>query len=84
MLVSFSALFLPIKFFFQSIKKAIFNILTIGKDKKKILGEEKFENKKNIYYQNKINKLKKILNISSDIRVYNSVNNSILIKKKKN
>ena len=71
-------------FFFQLIKKAIFNILTIGKDKKKILGEEKFENKKNIYYQNKINKLKKILNISSDIRAYNSVNNSILIKKKKN
>ena len=55
----------------------------MGKDKKKIIGEEKFENKKNIYYQNKIDKLKKILNISSDIRVYKTVSNSILIKKRK-
>lgn len=70
-------------FIYQLIKKIIFNVLTMGKDKKKIIGEEKFENKKNIYYQNKIDKLKKILNISSDIRVYKTVSNSILIKKRK-
>jgi surface carbohydrate biosynthesis protein len=68
-------------FIFQSVKRFIFNVLTIGKDKKKILGEEKFENKKKVYYQKKINKLKEILNITSDIHVNKSVNNTILIKK---
>ena len=55
--------------------------MTIGKDKKKIIGEEKFVNEKHAYYQKKINKLKKILNISSDIRVYKKTKNTILIKK---
>jgi surface carbohydrate biosynthesis protein len=68
-------------FFHLLIKKIIFNILTIGKDKKKIIGEEKFVNEKHAYYQKKINKLKKILNISSDIRVYKKTKNTILIKK---
>jgi surface carbohydrate biosynthesis protein len=78
---SWNLIFLNI-FIFQIMKKFIFNVLTFGKDKKKIIGEEKFENKKKAYYQNKINRFKEILNISSDIRVYKTVNNSILIKKK--
>ena len=69
-------------FFYQFIKKIIFNFLTFGKDKKKIIGEVKFENKNVDYYQNKVNKLKEIFNISSDICVYKSVDNSIFDKKK--
>ena len=73
-------------FLFQLIKKIIFNLLIFFKfqnDKKKILGETKFENKKKNYYQEKVNKLCKILNITSKIEVYKIINNTILIRKKR-
>ena len=56
--------------------------MTFGKERKKIIGQVKFENKNKNYYQDKINRFKKIFNISSDIRIYKSVDNSFLIKKK--
>ncbi len=69
-------------FCYQFIKKIIFNLMTFGKERKKIIGQVKFENKNKNYYQDKINRFKKIFNISSDIRIYKSVDNSFLIKKK--
>jgi surface carbohydrate biosynthesis protein len=71
-------------FFFQKFKKIIFTISLFykrEKNKKKILGETKFENFNRRYYQNKIDKICEILNLKSNIKVYKIVDNHILIKK---